>query len=226
MSGGGEPLRVAIADDSVLFREGLARVLTAAGFEVVARAGGPDEFYEELERAQPDVAIVDIRMPPTHTSEGIAVAQRIRERHPAIAVLVLSQFLEPQFAMKLLSQGARSVGYVLKDSVTDLTEFADAVRRLVRGEPVIDPAVVSQLLNRQRQQNPLDGLSEREREVLALIAEGRSNSSISQKLFVTSKTVEAHVSRIFNKLGLADTPDDHRRVLAVLAFLRAESTGS
>jgi DNA-binding NarL/FixJ family response regulator len=139
---------------------------------------------------------------------------------------VLSQYLEPQLAIRLLSHGSRSMGYVLKDSVTNIAEFLDAVRRLGRGEPVVDPAVVAQMLHRQRQRNPVDELSEREREVLALIAEGRSNSSISQKLFVSSKTVEAHVSRIFVKLGLEDTPDDHRRVLAVLAFLRAETTGS
>jgi DNA-binding NarL/FixJ family response regulator len=220
------PLRVAIVDDSVLFREGLARVLAAAGFEVAAQASAPAEFYEQIERVRPDVAIVDIRMPPTHTSEGIAVAQQIRERYPAMAVLVLSQFLEPQFAMRLLSQGSRSVGYVLKDSVTDVAEFAEAVRRIGRGEAVVDPAVVAQMLNRRRQHNPIDDLSARERDVLALIAEGRSNISISQKLFVSPKTVEAHVSRIFIKLGLADTPDDHRRVLAVLMFLRAEPTGA
>jgi DNA-binding NarL/FixJ family response regulator len=221
-----ERFRVAIADDAVLFREGLARVLAAANMEVVAQAGGPEEFYQQLRRAEPDIAIVDIKMPPTYTSEGIAVAQRIRERYPNTAVLVLSQYLEPQLAIRLLSHGSRSMGYVLKDSVTNIAEFLDAVRRLGRGEPVVDPAVVAQMLHRQRQRNPVDELSEREREVLALIAEGRSNSSISQKLFVSSKTVEAHVSRIFVKLGLEDTPDDHRRVLAVLAFLRAETTGS
>jgi DNA-binding NarL/FixJ family response regulator len=218
-----EPVRIAIADDAVLFREGLARVLTGAGFEVVAQAGAPDEFYELLEHEQPDIAIVDIRMPPTHTTEGIVVAGQIRERYPAVAVLVLSQFLEPQFAVNLLSQGSRSVGYFLKDSVTNLAEFADALRRIGRGEPVVDPVVVAQVLNRQRQRNPVANLSDREREVLALMAEGCSNSSISHKLFVTAKTVEAHVTRIFVKLGLPDTPDDHRRVLAVLTFLRAES---
>lgn len=226
MTAPAERFRVAIADDAVLFREGLARVLAAANMEVVAQAGGPEEFYQQLRRAEPDIAIVDIKMPPTYTSEGIAVAQRIRERYPNTAVLVLSQYLEPQLAIRLLSHGSRSMGYVLKDSVTNIAEFLDAVRRLGRGEPVVDPAVVAQMLHRQRQRNPVDELSEREREVLALIAEGRSNSSISQKLFVSSKTVEAHVSRIFVKLGLEDTPDDHRRVLAVLAFLRAETTGS
>lgn len=225
MTDHGAPLRIAIADDSVLFRDGLARVLAAAGFEVVAQANAPDEFYEQIERVRPDVAIVDIRMPPTYTSEGIAVAEQIRERYPSTAVLVLSQFLEPQFAMKLLSRASRSVGYVLKDSVTDVAEFAEAVRRIGCGEAVVDPAVVAQMLNRQRQHNPIDRLSTREREVLGLIAEGRSNVSISQKLFVSSKTVEAHVSRIFTKLGLTDTPDDHRRVLAVLLFLRAEPPG-
>ena len=219
----GVRLRVAIADDSVLFREGLARVLAAAGFDVVAQASAPDEFYEQIRRLRPDVAVVDIRMPPTYTSEGIAVAQQLRERHPELAVLVLSQFLEPPFAMKLLSQGSRSVGYVLKDSVTDVAEFAEAVRRIGHGEAVVDPAVVAQMLNRQRRHNPIDELSAREREVLGLVAEGRSNISISQKLFVTPKTVEAHVSRILRKLGLTDTPQDHRRVLAVLMFLRAES---
>lgn len=226
MTGGAEPVRLAIADDSVLFREGLARVLAAAGFAVIAQAGGPDEFYALLEQARPDVAIVDIRMPPTYTSEGIAVARRIRERFPATSVLVLSQYLDPQFALTLLSQGSRSVGYLLKDSITDLTEFVDAVRRIGRGEPVVDPAVVAQILNRQREHTPVDDLSSRERDVLSLMAQGRSNGSISQRLFVSSKTVEAHVARIFVKLGLTETPDDHRRVLAVLAFLRAEPTPS
>ncbi|HZC51204.1 MAG TPA: response regulator transcription factor [Mycobacterium sp.] len=225
MTGLNTPVRVAIADDSVLFREGLARVLNAAGFDVVAQAGDPDDFYADVERVRPDVAIVDIRMPPSHTTEGITIAHRIREQHPVTSVLVLSQFLEPQFAMTLLSKGPRSIGYLLKDSITNLEEFAEAVRRIARGEPVVDPAVVAQLLGRRREDNPIDALSERERQVLALVAEGRSNSSISHTLFVSSKTVEAHVSRIFVKLGLTETPDDHRRVLAVLAFLRTEPTG-
>ncbi len=216
-------MRVVVADDSLLFREGLARVLTEAGFEVVAQAGTAEELHEAVECDRPDIAVVDIRMPPTHTNEGLVAAQLIRERHPATAVLVLSQFVEPHYAMKLLSADTRSVGYLLKDRVLALTEFAEAVRRVGNGELLVDPAIVSLLLERERAAGPLDELTEREREVLTLMAEGRSNRSICDRLFLSPKTIEAHVHSIFGKLGLPLSADDHRRVLAVLAFLRADA---
>jgi DNA-binding NarL/FixJ family response regulator len=215
-------VRVVVADDSVLFREGLARVLRDAGFDVVGQAHDAEELMSAVVQEAPDVAVVDIRMPPTHTNEGLVAAHRIREEHPDTAVLVLSQYVEPQYAMRLLSDAAGSVGYLLKDRVFDLAELADAVRRVSRGEFLVDPSVVSQVLNRQRTRNPIEGLSERERDILALMAEGRSNQSITEKLYLSPKTVEAHVRSIFMKLGLEATPDDHRRVLAVLTFLRSE----
>ncbi|MDP8931778.1 MAG: response regulator transcription factor [Actinomycetota bacterium] len=219
-------MRVFVADDSVLFREGLARVLGEAGFEVIAQAANAEELYDHLDREPADFAIVDIRMPPTHTNEGLVAAQRIRERHPRTAVLVLSQYVEAHYAMKLLSTGATSMGYLLKDRVLDLAQFTDVVRRVGSGELLIDPAVISQLLDRQRAHNPLDQLTDRERDVLTLIAQGRSNQSISQTLFLSPKTVEAHVRNIFAKFGLPPTADDHRRVLAVLTFLRSETTSA
>jgi DNA-binding NarL/FixJ family response regulator len=214
-------MRIALADDSLFVREGLARLLGEVGFEVVATAGDASELLDRIETARPDVVIVDIRMPPTYTSEGLDAARQIRERYPEVGVLVLSQYLEPAFAMKLLTENRRGAGYLLKDRVDDMAEFADAVRRVGCGGTAVDPAVISQLLSRQRLDNPLDRLSEREQEVLRLMAEGRSNHSICQRLFLSPKTVEAHVRNIFTKLDLADTPDDHRRVLAVLAFLRS-----
>ncbi|MDP8929143.1 MAG: response regulator transcription factor [Actinomycetota bacterium] len=217
-------MRIVVADDSVLFREGLARVLDEAGFDVIAQAGNADELYDHLDRDPADLAIVDIRMPPTHTNEGLVAAQKIRECHPNTAVLVLSQYVEPHYATKLLSTGATAMGYLLKDRVLDLATFTDAVRRVGSGELLIDPAVISQLLDRQRAHNPLDQLTERERDVLTLIAQGRSNQSISQTLFLSPKTVETHVRNIFAKFGLPPTAEDHRRVLAVLTFLRSEPT--
>ncbi len=215
-------MRVAVADDSVLFREGLVRVLREAGFDVTAQASDAEGLYDAVVRDRPDLAVVDIRMPPTHTNEGLLAAQRIREHHPGTAVLVLSQYVEPHYALKLLSTGVTSMGYLLKDRVLNLADFTDAVRRVGRGELLIDPAVVAQLLDRQRAHNPVDALSDRERDVLTLMAQGRSNQSISEKLFLSPKTVEAHVRRIFMKFSLPPTADDHRRVLAVLTFLRSE----
>lgn len=214
-------MRVVLADDSVLFREGVARVLADAGFEIVGQAGDAEELLELVEKDPPDVAIVDVRMPPTNTNEGLLAAIRIREDHSEVGVLVLSHYVETHHAMQLLGDHAAGAGYLLKDRVTDLEDFGDAVRRVGTGGSVVDPEVVSQLIGRRRQQGPLEVLTERERGVLALMAEGRSNQAICDRLFLSPKTVETHVSSIFAKLGLLPTPDDHRRVLAVLAHLRA-----
>ena len=217
---GDEPLRVALAEDSVLLREGIARLLGDAGFEVVAQAGTADDLVRLVAMHKPDVAITDIRMPPTQTDEGLQAAQKIRERQPDVGVLVLSQYVEPAYAMTLLGESAEGVGYLLKDRVSDVEEFTSAVRRVAQGGSVLDPAVVSQLVGRRRKADPLEELTPREREVLELMAEGRSNEAIGQRLFITLRAVEKHVTSIFSKLGLTATPEDHRRVLAVLAFLR------
>jgi DNA-binding NarL/FixJ family response regulator len=213
-------MRVVIADDAVLFREGLARVLEAAGIQVAAQVGDADQLLARVRADPPDAAVVDIRMPPTHTREGLDAARRIRAEHPPVGVLVLSQYVEPHHAMQLLEDGASGVGYLLKDRVTDVGEVVEAVRRVAGGGSVIDPEVVAQLVGRRRARNPIQELSEREQQVLALMAEGRSNQAICQRLFLSPKTVEAHVRSIFTRLDLTATPDDHRRVLAVLAFLR------
>jgi DNA-binding NarL/FixJ family response regulator len=213
--------RVVLADDSVLLREGIARLLVEAGLEVVAQVGDPTELVDAVRAHAPDVAIVDIRMPPTHTDEGLRAAERIRAEHGGrVGVLVLSQYVETTFALRLVEEGVGKVNYLLKDRVADVDEFADSVRRVARGGSVIDPEVVAQLVRRRRAHVPLDELTEREREVLGLIAEGRSNQAICDRLFLAPKTVEAHIANIFSKLELLPAADDHRRVLAVLAHLR------
>jgi DNA-binding NarL/FixJ family response regulator len=210
-----------IADDAVLFREGLAGVLEAAGIRVAAQVGDAEGLLARVRADPPDAVVVDIRMPPTHTREGLDAAQRVRAEYPQVGVLVLSQYVETHHAMQLLEDGARGVGYLLKDRVADVAEVADAVRRVAGGGSVIDAEVVAQLVGRRRTRNPIQELTDREREVLALMAEGRSNQAICQRLFLSPKTVEAHVHSIFTRLDLPATPDDHRRVLAVLAFLRS-----
>ncbi len=217
-------MRVVIADDEVLLREGLERLLTEAGFAVVGKAATPDELLRHVELTRPDVAIVDIKMPPTHTDEGLVAAQEIRGSHPGVGVLVLSHYLESRYATRLLQRHPGGVGYLLKERVSDVAVLTDALRRLHEGECVLDPTIVARLLKRPRPVGPLTELSERERQVLALMAEGRSNRGICDRLFLSPKTVEAHVNRVFVKLGLEESPDDQRRVLAVLAYLRA-STG-
>jgi DNA-binding NarL/FixJ family response regulator len=215
-------MRIVVADDSLIFREGEARLLAEAGFEVVGQASNADELLGLVRRQKPDVAVVDIRMPPTHTDEGLRAAEAILAEHgQAVGVLILSQYLEPAFAMRVATEGQGGLGYMLKDRVSDLDEFTEAVRRVGRGGVVIDPGVVAQLVGRRRVHGPLDELTEREREVLALMAEGRSNIAIAERLFVTEKTVEAHIASVFSKLELAPAADDHRRVLAVLTYLRA-----
>ena len=218
-------MRVALADDSLLFREGLARLLTEAGFEIAGQAGDAEALIELVGRAQPDAVIVDIRMPPTLTDEGLTAARRIKDAHPEVGVLVLSQYVEADYALGLVEERAHGAGYVLKDRVDDLVEFAESVRRVARGDLVVDPSVVALLVGRARRHDPLADLTEREREVLGLMAEGRSNQAISERLFLTERTVESHVRSIFLKLDLPPTPDQHRRVLAVLSYLRADRAG-
>jgi DNA-binding NarL/FixJ family response regulator len=213
-------VRVVVADDSVLLREGVARILGEAGFDVVAQAGDGEDLLRKVRAHKPDVAVVDVRMPPTHTDEGLRAAREIRSELPQVGVLVLSQHIEETYAVELLSDSAEGLGYLLKDRVSDIEAFADAVRRVAEGGSALDPQVVSQLIGRKRRDDPLDELSDREREVLGLMAEGRSNASIAEKLVVTERAVEKHVTSIFSKLDLTATPETHRRVLAVLAYLR------
>ena len=217
----GGNLRVALADDTVLLREGIARLLTEAGFDVVGQSDNADDLLLKVRSYAPDVAVVDIRMPPTQTDEGLRAAQEIRANHPEVGVLVLSQHVEPAYAMELLSESAEGVGYLLKDRVSDIDEFAAAVRRVAEGGSALDPTLVTQLVGRRRKHDPIDDLTPREREVLELMAEGRSNQAIGERLFITPRAVEKHITSIFGKLRLPPAPEDHRRVLAVLAFLRA-----
>jgi DNA-binding NarL/FixJ family response regulator/class 3 adenylate cyclase len=216
----GEAMRVVLADDSVLLREGIARLLEDAGMEVVAQSGNAEDLLRHVAMHKPEVAIVDIRMPPTQTDEGLRAAQQIRERFPGVGVLVLSQYVEPGYALELLAESAEGVGYLLKDRVSDVDEFAAAVRRVAEGGSALDPSVVQTLVGRRRKADPLDELTPREREVLELMAEGRSNQAIAERMFITLRAVEKHVTSIFTKLRLSATSEDHRRVLAVLTYLR------
>jgi DNA-binding NarL/FixJ family response regulator len=215
-------VRVVVADDAVILREGLARLLGEADFEVIGLAADADELFALVERERPDVAIVDIRMPPTHTDEGLQAAKLIRARWPQVGILVLSQYVQARYAVELLAGGTERVGYLLKDRVSDLEELAASVRRIGEGGSVLDPAVVAQLVGQRRKgDTPLEELTERELEVLALMAEGRSNKAIGERLFITEHTVEKHVRNILATLRLPQSEDDHRRVLAVVTFLNA-----
>jgi len=214
-------LRVVVADDSVLLREGLVRLLEESGFDVVGQAGDAEDLMRKVGAHKPDVAVVDVRMPPTHTDEGLRAAHRIRSEQPTTAVLVLSQYVEEAYALDLLSESTERTGYLLKDRVSDVDTFTDAVRRVANGGSALDPEVVALLLGRRRREDPLESLTAREREVLGLMAEGRSNAAIAEALVVTERAVEKHVTSIFSKLDLPPTVEDHRRVLAVLAYLRA-----
>jgi DNA-binding NarL/FixJ family response regulator len=214
-------MRVVVADDSVLLREGVVRLLEEAGFEVVGQAGDAEELLRKVNGHKPDLAVVDVRMPPTHTDEGLRAAVEIRERFPGTNVLVLSQIVEPSSALELLAGDAAGLGYLLKDRVADLDRFTEAVRRVGEGGSALDPEVVSLLLGRKRREDPLEQLTPRETEVLQLMAEGASNNAIAEQLIVTERAVEKHVTSIFGKLGLPPAPESHRRVLAVLRYLDA-----
>ena len=208
-----------IADDSVLLREGLARLLTDAGFEVVAQAGDAEDLLRKVRAHKPQVAVTDIRMPPTQTDEGLRAAQEIRRESPGVGVLVLSQYVDQAYAMELLGKSAEGVGYLLKDRVAEVDRFTEAVRAVGRGGSALDPEVVAQLLGRRPSDDPLERLTNRERQVLGLMAQGRSNGAIARELVVTDRAIEKHVTSIFGKLDLPATEDSHRRVLAVLAYL-------
>jgi DNA-binding NarL/FixJ family response regulator len=214
-------VRVVVAEDSTLFREGLVRVLAEAGVDVVGEARNAHELRTVVERERPDVAIVDVRMPPTQTDEGTRTAKELKAQQPELAVLVLSQVVETKHALDLLSGWPEGFGYLLKDRVLAVDDFLDALRRVAAGGTAIDPEVIGQLMGRRRERDPLEELSPREREVLGLMAEGLSNRGICDRLFLSSKTVETHINSIFTKLRLAPAPDEHRRVLAVLAFLHS-----
>jgi DNA-binding NarL/FixJ family response regulator len=213
-------IRVALADDSLLLREALGAALAAAGFDVVGQASTADEIVGLVAATRPDVVVLDVRMPPTHTTEGLEAARIIRDRWPDIAILVLSQYVETRYAVDLVRENPAGIGYLLKDRVTRIGDLADAVRRVAAGGSVIDPDVVARLLGRRHRHSPIDELTRREREILGLMAEGRSNQGIADRLALEVKTVEGHVGQIFGKLRLEPQPEDHRRVLAVLTFLR------
>lgn len=213
-------MRVVVADDVMLVRSGLARLLADAGVEVVGEAGDADALLRLVAAASPDVAVVDIRMPPTHTDEGLVAAHRIRQGHPATAVVLLSQFVEPRYAQRLLADQPGGLGYLLKERVSDIAVLVDALRRVCEGECVLDPTIVSRLMQRRRAASPVDRLTAREREVLALMAEGRSNAGVAQQLHLSERTVEAVTAQVFRKLDLEPSPEVNRRVLAVLAALR------
>jgi DNA-binding NarL/FixJ family response regulator len=213
-------VRVVIADDETLLREGLARLLEEAGFQVVGKASTAEELMRRVGLTRPDVAVVDIKMPPTHTDEGLVAAEEIRSSHPEVGVLVLSHYVESRYAMRLLEEHPERSGYLLKERISDVAVLVDALQRIEEGECVLDPTIVSRLIGRPREDNPLDELTTRELEVLSLMAEGHSNDGICKRLFLSPKTVETHVRHILRKLGIGETPDYHRRVLAVLAYLR------
>ena len=216
-----EELQIVVADDSVLLREGLVSLLEARGMRVVGQAGDAAELMRKVRAHRPDVALVDIRMPPSHEDEGLRAAEQIANECPDVGVIVLSQYLEPAYATRLLESRSEGRGYLLKESVRDIDQFAQAIRRVANGECVVDPEVIAELVTTRTREDPLAVLSGREREILALMAEGRSNAAIERTLFLSPKTVESHVRSIFGKLGLTPAPDDHRRVLAVVAYLRA-----
>jgi len=217
-------MRIVIAEDSVLLRAGLTRILADAGDEIVATVGDADALIGVVERNLPDLAIVDVRMPPTHTDDGLRAALTIRNRWPAVGILVLSQYVEERYATELLANDTRAIGYLLKDRIADVSDFIEAVRRVGGGGTALDPEVVSQLLARSRQSDPLAALSPREREVLALMAEGRTNAAIARTLIVSDKAIEKHVSNIFMKLDLPPSDSEHRRVMAVLRWLEGEAS--
>jgi DNA-binding NarL/FixJ family response regulator len=213
-------MRVVVAEDVMLTREGIVRLLRGAGIDVVAEVGDGQGLLRVVRQTRPDVALVDIRMPPTHTDEGLAAARAIRAEHPEVGILVLSQYVEPSYAMRLIEDHPERIGYLLKERVFDIATVVDALRRIMEGETVIDPTIVARLIGRRRRADPLRELTEREREVLELVAQGMSNRAIAARLVITERTIEAHITQIFLKLRLAESPDQHRRVLAVLACLR------
>jgi DNA-binding NarL/FixJ family response regulator len=214
-------VRIVVGEDSLIVRKGVVRLLEDAGFDVVAQAGDLEDLMRKVRAHKPDVAVTDIRMPPTHSDEGLQAAKLIRAELPGIGVLILSQYVEEEYALALLADGADGVGYLLKDRVTDSDRFVDAVRSVGNGHSALDPEIVSGMIGRKQRDDPLSELTTREREVLSLMAEGRTNRAISERLFVTERAVERHVTGIFSKLGLTGTEHDHRRVLAVLAYLQA-----